>query len=214
MKKIISFRKTKLFWIYFIVAALFIVGFVFLAPFWNGVDVPWKDWGSKIIYCIMALFLTLYLIFYLLKQVQKRKIAVVYTLQLVEFILLAILDVLCVVSQFVQVLPEFFTPSRILGIALFLRGVVGLFHGYFYDAHGDKKYPLWQFCVDIVLLSFGVFFMSTDLISSLVILWIFVSVLLLLGIFSIVLGIMSKPQGKKKEKDSFAEERKEETRSE
>ena len=55
MKKIVSFKKTKLFWLYFIAAVIFIAGFVFLAPFWGGVDVPWKDWGSNIIYVIMGI---------------------------------------------------------------------------------------------------------------------------------------------------------------
>lgn len=206
MKKIITVQKTKYFWLYYIFAFIFVAAFVFLAPFWGGVNVFWKDWGSKIIYIIMALFLTLYLVFFLLKQVRKRTKAVVYTLSLVEFILLAILDVLCVVSEFVPVLDSFFTCSRVLGIALFLRGLVGCFHGYFYNTTDEHKYPLWQFCVDIVLLSLGVFFMATNIISNQMVLWIFVSILLILGILCLTLAILTQPASKKKEKKQVKNE--------
>ncbi len=213
MKKIVSFKKTKLFWLYFIAAVIFIAGFVFLAPFWGGVDVPWKDWGSNIIYVIMGIFLTLYLAFYLFRQICKRKLMVVYTMQIVEFVLLAIIDVFCFISPFVQLLPDFFTVCRLFGFALFLRGLVGCFHGYFYDAYGEKgktKYPLWQFCVDIVLLSFGVFFMSTNVIEDIFILWVFVSILLLLGVLCVVVGILCKPSKEPKTQEQIEKEKEEE----
>ena len=204
MKKIITVQKTKLFWIYFIFSFLFVAAFIFLAPFWDRVNVRWKDWGKNIVYIIIAIFLTLYLVFFLFKQVRKKTKAVIYSFTLVEFVLLAVLDVLCIVTQFVHVLDAFFTGSRIFGIALFLRGLVGCFHGYFYNTTDEHKYPLWQFCVDIVLLCLGVFLMSTDFISNNTILWIFVSIILVLGILCFTLGFLTMPQKKKKAKSTTA----------
>ena len=68
INKLFNTTKTKFFWLYIVLGALFTVFAVMLMPFWldANIDVFFAPWGYKIIKIVIAVALVLYLVFFLL----------------------------------------------------------------------------------------------------------------------------------------------------
>ena len=66
--KIIDAKKTRFYWVYFILAILLFLGALIVAPIWSGTDVFFKSWGAKLIDILIAVAIAYYIIVYLLKR--------------------------------------------------------------------------------------------------------------------------------------------------
>ena len=197
--KLFTLKKNKLFYLYFIAAFLFLVFGFFIFPLWSNVEVPWSKFLYSIINLIIAIFLIIYLIFFLLKKLKKGKKSVIQVLSIIEFVILSIISIICILSLFIKEINTYFSLSKILGMCIYFRGVIGAFEGYLYNKGDSKKYPIWAFVIDILLIGLGVFFYVKPIISDLVVLWIFFVLIVIIVIILVICGIVTIPEKKNKE---------------
>ena len=68
LTKVLNPKKTKMFWMYFVVSVLLIILGVLFMPVWGGwAECPWKDWGTKFLDIGIAIVILIYLFGYLIK---------------------------------------------------------------------------------------------------------------------------------------------------
>lgn len=194
--KILNARKSRLYWLYYILAVALTAGAIVLAPIWGSTDVFFKSWGSKIINILLAVAILYYVILYLFKKVRSSRGAV-QILTAVEIVLLSLIALGCVLSQFRVINVS--DPCQILGLALWLRGVIELVRAYYYRGSSSTiKYSLLQLAIAIAMVSFGVYIFARPFISRVAIQWILVCALLIFAVFTLLYGISAKPNKKKK----------------
>ena len=121
-----NIKKTKFFWLYLTLGALLILTSLALAPFWKEVweSCPWKNLGSFVVSYIIAFIIIIYLVLYLFNRI-KKSVGTIRLLTIIEFVLLAVIAVGLIVSR-LQIF-NITNPSVILGIALYVRGVIEIF---------------------------------------------------------------------------------------
>lgn len=189
-------KKTKMFWAYIVVGALFVVASIFLAPIWDfWKECPWKDWGRDIVKIILAAGICIYLFGYLLKRIIRRR-GTIQILSIVEFVLLLLIALGCVLSQCNILKIE--EACIILGLVLWCEGAIDLFRAYFHQKDSKSPYPIWRLCIAIALVSVGMWMICKPLFQNIAVLWTFVALLFLLGVLAIVIGALAKPAGKAK----------------
>ncbi len=191
-------KKTKMFWAYIVIGIVLILAAVVFAPIWNkcGDWCFWKSYGMKIINLVIAAILIYYLFAFLLKKVMHGGGGVTKTLTIIEFILLSLVALGCILSQ-----AKVFNVSgacKIFGLALWCRGVVEVFRAYYHQRDSKSKFPLWYVFVVVAMVTFGTYCFAKPFISDTVLLWIFVIFIFLYGICMIVYGGMTKPKSNKK----------------
>lgn len=195
MKK--EIKKIKSYWAYILLGIFLILLAIILAPFWGKVwqECPWKDWGTQLVSYAMAILILLYLFGYLIKKV-KNSSGTIQVLTIIEFTLLILIAIGLVFSQLkILNIPD--SPSTILGIAVYLRGVIEIFRAYYYQKSSSYTYSVSWLVVAILFVTFGVFLMCTNLVSKVTVLLVLVFALVVMGITSIVYGLLAKPEKKK-----------------
>ncbi len=198
MNQLFHPKKTKLFWMYIILGIIGIVVGIMLMPVWKNCPdwVFWKDWGVKVINIIICICIVLYLILFLFGKIMKRTNGVIKVLTIIEFIILALIALSCIFQQqfgFIKVNGA----CKILGLALWCRGVVEIFRAYYHQKGNNDKYPIWWLVIAIILVTLGTYMFANPFFDDLKLLWIFVVLILLLSILFIVDGILAKPATKK-----------------
>lgn len=194
-------KKTKFFFLYFILSALLLTLSIFMAPVWNKTDVFWKDWGVKGVYLIISALLLIYLFCFLLKKILKNKDKKVYVAEIVEFTLISVFTLLCIINQFTGFIDSFITTSKALGIVMYIHGFIGIFVGYFSsESKINNKNSVILFAINIILLTLSVYLFAKNILEDIIIIWGFAFVLLALTIFFIVIGIVAMPKRTKKKK--------------
>lgn len=173
------------------VGIIFILAAVIFAPIWDFWDsCPWKDWGKQIINIIIAACIVCYLAFYLVKKLKYGK-RVIKVLTIVEFAILSLIALGCIFSQFKVINIQ--GACQVFGLALWTRGSIELFRGYYHRADSKEYYPVWYLAISIAMVTFGTWCFVKPFIQDIIILWIFVSLLFVCGILLLVLGFNNKP---------------------
>lgn len=190
MKKL-SFKKTKLFWLYIVAGTILFLGAILLAPFWQSTSVPFKDWGAMIVNITMGVALALYLIFYLAKKLLIASNSKIQLLTIIEFIVLTVIALGCFLAQF-NIL-RITQPCMILGIALWARGAIEIVRAYLYRGTADSKYPAWLLVVAIAMVTIGTYIIAAPFFTALHLQWIIVCAIFVFGAFMIYYGIKVKP---------------------
>lgn len=198
-----KFKKTKLFFLYFIFAVIFLILSIFIAPLWNNTPswVFWKNWGRDGIYLIITLLLILYLVGYLLPKMSKNRDKNIYVPTVVEFTIISVFAVLCILNQFIHFMDSIITPSRTVGIVVYIHGLTNLIVLTFKHKESKNFDKVITFVVDILLVTFAVWCFTANLINDIVMIWIFASLLLIISILLFTIGVLVKPIGNKKKKD-------------
>lgn len=201
---VIKTTKTKNWWAYLVLGiVLIILGVIFL-PIWgkgNGKiwdDCPWADWGAAFVCLCIGIIVFIYLFTYLIKQVKRGGAGAVKVLAIIEFILLTLIGVTCIFAfsqaVFGWSLGGLNLPTeggKILGIALYTRGVVEIFRCYYHKS--SARYPLWWLCVAVVFVTVGCWFFFRPPFSNATLQWMFSLFLIVLGIFFTALSFVVKP---------------------
>lgn len=197
LNKVFNPKKTGLFWLYFVCGALTLIVGIMLMPVWQncGSWCFYKDWGLQIVNIIIAVCLVLYLALFLVKKISGRSNGVIKVLTIVEFVILALVAIGCILQQFKVI--NIGGSCAILGLAMWCRGVVEIFRAYYHQKGNNEKYPVWWLVIAVVFVSLGVYLFAKPLFQDVVILWIFVCLILLFGIVLVVDGFLAKPAGKK-----------------
>lgn len=199
LKKLFQPKKTKLFWLYIVVGILLAVVGAMLMPIWNSFDWAfWKTWGMDIINIVICACLVVYIFGFLVKKIAKSR-GVVQVLTIVEFVLLALIAVGCVLQQFKVI--NVGGSCAILGLALWCRGVVEIFRAYYHQKGNNDRYPVWWLVIAIFLVSFGVYLYVRPLFQDITVLWIFVILIFLVAFILIVDGFIAKPKKSVKTKE-------------
>ena len=193
-------KKTKAYWLYIVLGIILMVGALVLAPIWGfWPECPWKDLGNNLVSYAMAALILIYLFGYLIKKVASSR-GTIQILTILEFTLLGLIALGLVFSQFnILSIPD--SPSVILGIALYTRGVIEVFRAYYYSKDSSYNYSVGLVVLAILFITFGVFMMCTNVVSKPTVLIVLVLALVVLGIAALVYGIVSKPTPKKAKKD-------------
>ncbi len=195
MSKKLNFKTTRNFWAYICFGVLAVIVAVILAPVWSDTDVFFKNWGSKIVNIMIAVAIIMYLIFFLAKKIKSYSNSTILVLTVIEFVLLAIIALGCILSQFNVI--NIGGPCEILGLALWCRGTVELFRAYYYRRESSVYYPVWYVAIAVAMVTFGTYIFAKPFFHSTDIQWIFCGVTGVIGIFLIVYGIMVKPKKNK-----------------
>lgn len=201
MKKLVNMilhpAKTKWFWVYIVVGILGILLGIMLMPVWSNCPdwVFWKSWGTTIINMIICVCIVLYLCLYLIKKVTSRSNSVVKVLTIIEFVVLALIALGCVLQQFHVI--NVGGACAILGLAMWCRGTVEIFRAYYHQHGNNERYPIWWLVISIFLVSFGVYLFAKPLFSDIVVLWFFVVLILVVSIILFVDGFLAKPESRK-----------------
>ena len=194
MKKLLTLKKTKAFWLYFVFAAIFVLAAVVLAPVWSGTEVFFKNWGRKVIDIFIAVLIILYLSLYLVKKVARGGNGVIKVLTIIEFVALSLIALGCIFSQFgVFKMGE---PCQIAGLIMWCRGTIEIFRAYYFRG-STVKYPVWLVAVAVALVTFGTYLYVKPLFTATHLQWVLAAIMLAMGIFFIYAGIVTKPAGKK-----------------
>lgn len=193
--KRLTVKPTRNYVLYIVGGILLCLAAVLFCPLWEKTDLPWATWGRQIIDLIIAAFLFIYLFGYLIRKLTRGS-GVVNMLTVIEFTLLTLIALGCILSQF-RVL-NISGACTVLGFCLWCRGVVEIFRAYYYQRGGNTRYPVWWLCVAIAMVSFGMYCIARPLFSDVTVLWIFVVALLIVGILTITVGVLSKPKSKSK----------------
>ena len=186
MKKIIKNSVVRI-----ILGIICLLATVIFAPIWNWWEkCPWRDWGNQILYILIAGVIILYLALFLFKKVKHASKRVIQVLTIIEFSLLSLSALGCIFSQFKII--NITGACAIFGLALWARGSVEIFRAYYYRADSKEHYPVWYLALSIAMITFGTYCFAKPFISDLVILWLFVSGIIVLGLSLLILGLNNK----------------------
>lgn len=134
----IKLEKTGAFWMYILGGIVAIVVGVMLLPVWAETNVFFNTWGALSVNIVISVLILTYILMYLLKRVNRYSGTPAQIVAIVELVLMAVIAVVCTASAFVSEVT-FGGPSQIFGIALWVRGVSGVFTGYYCDSSFVKK---------------------------------------------------------------------------
>ncbi len=193
-KNLFSQTKTKWFWLYIVLGSIILIASIMLMPFWKNVDIFFSDWGYAIVDIIVGVLLILYISLYLFKQVLKSGSSFVKVLSFLELIILSIIALGCIISQFNLI--NVGDVSVILGLAFWFRGTIEIYRG-FYLVKNSHKFTSLEVIFNIILITVGVFFVTSSIVNDTIVLWVITILLLLLGFTIFVLGFFKKPNKSK-----------------
>ena len=180
----------------FILGSICLLAAVIFAPIWNfWENCPWKTWGLQIVNLLIASIIVCYLAMYLAKKLKHTKKRVILVLTIIEFVLLSLIALGCVFSQFKIINVS--DAGQIFALALWIRGCVELFRAYYYRADSNENYPVWYLAISIAMVTLGTYCFAKPLITNILILWLFVAALAIIGILLFASGFNAKNKSKK-----------------
>lgn len=195
LSKLINTAKTKYFWAYIVIGAILMIASVIFMPFWKDVapDLFFASWGEDFVKIVIACVIILYLFGYLLKKVLGARITVVKVLTIVEFTILSLIALGCIISQFAVF---YFDVSIILALAVWMRGTIEIIRAYYYNG-ASEKYPIYKLVISILLVTLGGYVFASNFLSTKMILWIATGVAFIFSLIIFVLGFYKNPKTRK-----------------
>lgn len=206
-QKIIKATKTSFYWLYFVAGAFCILLSLFFAPFWEEInkitenDIPWATWHAYALGIMLAIAIILYIFLVIVKEIKKkhqhRTVRIILAL---ELSLMVVLAVCCILKAVLYDNPKFkfLNTCEIIGIVIWIRGVVEMIDAYYFDSKSKQNYPIWYLLFNILLVSAGPLVLVAgikykDSNPDLIVSYVFCTLLLFFGAFLCVWGGMSKP---------------------
>lgn len=198
--KFLNPKKTNLFWFYIVSGVLLLILSALLMPVWKSLPdwAFWKSWGTNSINILICLCILLYLFGFLLKKITKNTNSVVKILTIIEFVILTIIAIGCVLQQFKII--NVGGACSILGLAIWCRGAVEIFRAYYHTGGNNKNYPIWWLVIAIIFVTFGTYLFVKPLFTDLYLLWFFIVLIMIFAILLIVIGVLAKPNKIKSKK--------------
>ena len=198
-QKTTTVKKTKYFWIYFIIAVLGGTLGVFLMPIWAGTTHFWRDWGNKTFELILCCLLVIYIFLFFVPRIKKAKSKSLHTLWLLETGILVVLAILCLLGQFG--ILSFVGPCLIFGVSFWLRGTFHILKSYLHDSKKKAGYPLFLLTISILAITLGTYLVLRPITGNLFLWGVSLSILVLSAV-ALLLGFLSIPQKKKAKADT------------
>ncbi len=190
----LEIKKTKFFWLYFIVGVCLAGLGVFLLPVWENTNVFWNKWASEGISLMLFVILVIY-VCYLIGCIKKDNPKVKKLLRVCEIMALIVVAVLCLLQQF-DVL-NIIGPCFVVGAVIWLRGIVCALTAYIFNVKKKDR------TVDIMLLSLAAVTLGTVFMvrrfTAPIFIWVISIGLILLALAAIAFGFLSIPKKQKEE---------------
>ena len=185
-------KKTKFFWMFYVVGILGVLLGITLLPSWQNVNVFWQDWGHGTITIILIGLLAIYLILYLSRKFATETLKPIKIITAIEFLLLIVLIVLCFLQQFKVI--SFIGPCLVFGITLWLRGVNYVIKAYLFQHQKDEQpYPVYILIIAILLISLGSFLLANNFAGN-GFMWAVSISMILASIFCFIYGFIVIPK--------------------
>ena len=191
--KLLAVHATPYYWCYFLAGILCLVLAALLAPLWSGTTVFWRDFGKTAVDVLLAVTIILYISTYLVREASREGVAAVRVLLIVEIAVLLLVAVGCVLKQLSII--KVGSAAEVLGVAVWLRGVVTALRAYLYRSH-----TVFQLALAIAMITVGTVLVVRPLFSDMTLRWVIAVSVLVLGITLFVLGALCRPKGKKTKK--------------
>lgn len=191
----LSFKKTKNYPLYYFVAILCVLAAIVFAPIWSDTDLFFRSWGFMVTDITIAVLIFIYLFGYLIKKTGKEGNEVIRTLSIIEFIVISIIALGCVLSQFRIIVIG--GPCQIVGAIMWARGVIEVLRAYYFRG-SSAKYPVGLVLIDIALITFGTYLYLRPIFSEYHIQWGIVVFLVALAVIFTYAGIVTRPDKKRK----------------
>ena len=131
----IKLEKTNAYWTYIVGGVLAIFLGVLLLPAWSSTELFFNNWGSLSVNIMISGLILAYILLYLTKRIRRYTGTPAQIVAIVELVLMAVVAVVCAVSNFIDYDVSFGGPCQIFGIALWIRGASGVFTGYYCDSN-------------------------------------------------------------------------------
>ena len=131
----IKLEKTNAFWVYILGGALAVFLGIMLLPAWESTELFFNNWGSLSVNIMISGLILAYILLYLTKRIKRYAGTPAQIVAIVELVLMAVIAVVCAVSNFIDYDVSFGGPCQIFGIALWVRGASGVFTGYYCDSN-------------------------------------------------------------------------------
>lgn len=191
-------KKSKNFWVTIVIGSLLLLLGIVLLPFWLKMwpKCPWGTWGSKLLSYFMVAAIFFYLFAYVFKKIKSSR-GTVQVLTIIEFVLLALVGLGLVFNE-LKVINISDEPAQILGLVLYLRGVIEIFRAYYHQRDSKVKYPVWWLAVMIFFITFGVYLWFNPIISRINLVWILGLIFVVIGLLFVVRGVLAKPNSRRK----------------
>lgn len=188
-KTTVSIKKTKWFWVFFVVAAVGLALGIFLLPVWKNANVFWRDWSTDALDLILFVVILLY-VCWLIKSVKEEASPVVKKLKIVEIVVLCLLAVCCLLQYF-DIL-SFIGPCFVFGAIFWCRGCLYIVKAYLFTHKKKENYPLFLLIVSILLVTVGAMLMVRP-VQNAGFIWIVAIAVLVVSLASLVYGFLSIP---------------------
>ncbi len=185
-------KKTKAFWLYWVMAALAIGLGVFLLPVWENVKVFWNTWATDGISLMLFVIVAIYIV-YLGGGIKKDNPRAKNLIYVAEMILLFVLAILCLLQQFNVV--NFIGPCFVIGMVLWLRGVVCALTAYMFNVK-KKDRTIGVMLLSLLAVTLGTLFMVRRFTAP-VFIWVISIGLIVIGLTAVAFGFLSIPQKEK-----------------
>ena len=131
----IKLEKTNAFWVYILGGVLAVFLGIMLLPAWADTSLFFSNWGSLSVNIMISGLILAYILLYLTKRIKRYAGTPAQIVAIVELVLMAVIAVVCAVSNFIDYDVSFGGPCQIFGIALWVRGASGVFTGYYCDSN-------------------------------------------------------------------------------
>lgn len=131
----IKLEKTNAFWAYIAGGAVAVILGILLLPAWASTDLFFSTWGGLSVNIMISGLILAYILLYLTKRIKRYVGTPAQIVAIVELVLMAVVAVVCAVSNFVEYDVSFGGPCQIFGIALWVRGASGVYTGYYCDSN-------------------------------------------------------------------------------
>lgn len=132
-------EKTKSFWMYIVGGFLSIAIGIILLPAWANSGLFFSGWGDWSVNIMISALLLAYILLYLVKRIKRYGNTPAQIVAIVELVLMAVIAVVCAVTDFLDYTISFGGPCQIFGIALWVRGASGVYTGYYCDSNIVKE---------------------------------------------------------------------------
>lgn len=197
-------KKTKLFWLFYIIGGLFIIASFFFTPMWNDIslknpdfNIPWRYTYIYALKIIIAAILVIYcfvILFPRLKMKAEKPHKITF---IIEFCLVMALAILELVHVFLDPAYQFLNILMVIGLVMWIYGTSSIISAYFYTKDSKMKYPFWFLLINILFVSISPIIFYVGIKNPQIdkyLAYVIVGLILLFGILCIVIGILSTPK--------------------
>lgn len=159
------------------------------------VMLPVFNIGQEILNALLALAIGACMIAFVLPEIISTR-GIICILNFFEFLLLAAVALILVIQEVVPFLD--YATCRMLAVAIWIHGMVGIFKIYNTRVASLKKGLAFPLFMNIIFITIGAYLFAVPFLNELVMAWMFAIFFFVLAFLMIALSILYAPTSSKK----------------